>query len=124
MRGEEDTMYNINRQNKRSAEFSKLLRSTNFKEKFVEFLIEDWATDDFSVLCEGKVVKINYDQCYVYEQNGINTMKRQIDYNLSCYQEEADTKMVYHICQLNRDYRVQIHCTDSDVPIIMLANFR
>ena len=44
--------------------------------------------------------------------------------NLWCYQEEADTKMVHHICQLNSNYRVQIHCTDSDVPVIMQVNFK
>lgn len=40
------------------------------------------------------------------------------------YHEEADTKIVYHICQFNTNYRVQVHCTDSDIPVIMLANFK
>lgn len=125
LRGEEDTQYDvIRRDNNRPADFCKLLRSSNFKEKFVEFLIEDWTRDEFFTLIEGKTVKLNYDQCYTYEVSSDNKIKRIIDYNLSCYHEEADTKIVYHVCQFNRNYRVQIHCTDSDIPIIMLANFK
>ena len=69
LRGENDAMYTIKRGNKRPAEFSKLLRSANLKKNFVEFLIEDWASDDFANLCEGKIVKINYEKCYVYEKS-------------------------------------------------------
>lgn len=115
--------YNINRETKRSDEFSKLLRSANFKEKFVEFLIQDWANDDFAQWCEGKIVKLNYDMCYVFEVFN-NRIKKSVDLNSSCNHEEADTKIIHHICQLNRDYRVRIHCTDSDIPIIMLANMK
>lgn len=116
LRGEEDTQYDvIRRDNNRSTDFCKLLRSTNFKEKFVEILIEDWTRDELVILMEGKTVKLNYDQCYTYEVSHENKIKRVIDYNLSCYQEEADTKIVYHVCQLNRNYNVQIHCTDSDI---------
>lgn len=123
-RGAEDTRYDIRKNNKRPAEFCKLLCSANFKEKFVEFLIDDWKRDEFAQWCQGKTVKLNFDQCYVYEVSDGNCMNRFIDYNLSCYHEEADTKIVYHICQLNKNYRVQVHCSDSDIPIIMLSNFK
>lgn len=103
---------------------SLLLRSRNFKEKFVEFLIEDWTRDEMVVLITGTTVKLNYDKCYVYEVSGEEKIKKVIDNNLTCYHEEADTKIVIHICQLNSDYRVQVHCTDSDIPVIMLANFK
>ncbi|CAH1099697.1 unnamed protein product [Psylliodes chrysocephalus] len=83
LRGKEDSQYDVlRRDNNRPADFRKLLRSTNFKEKFVEFQIEDWTRDEFIILMEEKSIKPNYDQCYTYE----------------------------------------IHCTDSDIPIIMLAN--
>ncbi|CAG5093255.1 Protein of unknown function [Cotesia congregata] len=125
LRGEEDTQYDVIRKdNNRPADFCKLLRSNNFKEKFVEFLIEDWTRDEFITLITGKTIKFNYDQCYSYEVSSENKIKRVIDYNLSCYHEEASTKIVYHICQLNTNYRVEIHCADSDIPIIMLENFK
>lgn len=49
---------------------------------------------------------------------------QSIDYNLSCEHEEADSKIVFHICQFNTNYCVEVHCTDSDIPVIMLANFK
>lgn len=68
------------------------------------------------------VVKLNFDQCYVFESvNG--KMNRTIDHNLKCYHEEADTKISYHVCQLITNYRVEVHYTDSDIPVILLANF-
>lgn len=123
LRGEDEVCYDIRRANKRPAEFNKLLRSSSFKEKFVEFLIDDWTSDRFSLLCTNKTVKLNFDKCYVYEASE-GKMRRSIDYDLTCYHEEADTKIVYHICQLNRNFRVTVHCTDSDIPIIMVSNFQ
>lgn len=84
LRGEEsEIQYDIRRENKRSADFGKLLRSRNFKETFVQFLIDDWTNDEFVNLCEGKIVKLNYDYCYVFEVV-YNRMKRTKDYNSSC----------------------------------------
>lgn len=124
LRGEENVQYDVRKENKRPTEFSKLLRSRNFKEKFVEFLIEDWERDEMALFIREKTVKLNYDKCYVYEVSAENQIKKVIDNNLTCYHEEADTKIVFHICQLNRNYRVHVHCTDSDIPVIMLANFK
>lgn len=69
-RGEDDTTYNIQRNVKRPSDFGKLLRSSHFKETFVEFLIEDWTKDEFILLCERKMIKLNYGNlCHVYEVN-------------------------------------------------------
>lgn len=65
-RGDEETHYDINRNTKRPADFSKLLRSKNFKKKFVEFLIKDWSKQEYLTIIMGKIVKLNYDQCYTY----------------------------------------------------------
>lgn len=125
LRGEENTQYDVlSKENKRPAELGKMLRSSNFKEKFVEFLIEDWRRPELVTFITGKVVKLNYDKCYVYRVLDGNQVQKIVDHNLSCYHEEADTKIVYDICQLNSNYRVEVHCTDSDIPIIMLANFK
>lgn len=121
LRGADDMQYNIQREGRRTADFSQLLRSRNFKEKFVEFLIEDWSNDEHVILCEGKTVKLDYDKCYVFQVSD-NKMQKKIDWNSSCYHEEADTKIIHHICQINYARRVRIHCTDSDIPVIMLAN--
>lgn len=122
LRGEDtEVQYVIKRENRRPTEFGKLLQSRNFKDNFVKFLIEDWKEEEFVSLCEGKIVKLNYDVCYVYKVEE-NKMSRTVDYNNSCNHEEADSKVIHHICQLNANYRVKVRCTDSDIPVIMLAN--
>lgn len=123
-RGEDDAQYELRKRNKRPTEFSKLLRSQNFKESFVRFLIDDWKRDEYFVLLNCKTVKVNFDKCYILKvDRHNNTIEKTIDYNLSCKQEEADTKIVHHICQFNRPCKVHVRCTDSDIPIIVLANF-
>lgn len=122
--GEEEIQYDIRKETKRPAEFSKLRRCSNFKTNFVNFLIEDWKSDDHVPLCLGKVVKLNFDKCYVYKISIENKMKRTNDYELSCSHDESCTKIAYHICQFRSNYRVQIHCATSDIPVIILTNFK
>lgn len=124
LRAEEtEIQYNIQWDNQRPADFAKLLKSRNFKEKFIEFLVEDWTTDEYTPLCENKKIKLDYDQCYVFEVTN-NHMKRTIDFNSSSLQEEADSKIVHHIHHLCADYRVTVKCSDSDIPTIILANMK
>ena len=67
LRGEKNEFYDIRGSNRRSQDFRKLLKSPQFKEKFVQFLIEDWNNDKYSLMCDRKIVKLNFDKCYVYE---------------------------------------------------------
>lgn len=123
-RGEDDTVHSVQKNNKRPSDFGKLLRSKNFKESFVEFLIDDWTNDQFVLLCQDKIVRLSYGKsCYSYQAHE-NQIKRTIDHNLSCFHEEADTKIMYHICQMPINYNVEVHCTDSDIPVIILANMK
>lgn len=36
--------------------------------------------------------------------------------------EEADTKMIFHACQIDFQGNLTIRCSDTDVLVIMLAN--
>lgn len=44
----------IKHENKRQVDFSKLLRSRHFKIFFIEFLIEEWKSDSYILLCLDK----------------------------------------------------------------------
>ena len=105
LRGRDNTHYEIRKEGKRPLEFGLLLRS------FVEFLIKNWSTNTFTNIIEGKIVKVNYEMCYIFESSA-GIMKRTNDYNLCCCQEEADTKISFHICQMNIYY------------VILLANYK
>lgn len=69
--------YHIGKDNKRPADFGKLLTSPSLKEKCVPFFIEDQINDEYFVLCDGKTIKVNYDKGHVCEAvNG--RMKRSM----------------------------------------------
>ena len=68
---------------------------------------------------------VNFDQCYVYEVSEDGKVIKTIDEVLSCPQhEEADTKIVYHVCQIQRDCNIIVKCNDTDILIIMLSNMK
>ena len=58
LRGEEKVNFDIKKENKRASEFLKLLRSSNFKENIVEFLITDWTSHRFVTVLMGKKLKL------------------------------------------------------------------
>ncbi|CAF4946604.1 unnamed protein product [Pieris macdunnoughi] len=69
-----------------------------------------------------KTIYINYEFCYKYEVQN-NEVLRTLDHNLSCpAHEEADTKIVFHVCALDFDAPVTIRCSDTDIFVIMLGN--
>uniref|UniRef100_A0A6P7F4J5 Uncharacterized protein LOC114326444 n=1 Tax=Diabrotica virgifera virgifera TaxID=50390 RepID=A0A6P7F4J5_DIAVI len=70
------------------------------------------------------LINLNYDlyDSYVVNTNGI---EMSIDDNMTCENhEEADTKIVHHVCKLNTlaKTNVLIKTSDTDVLIIMLEN--
>lgn len=103
------------------------LRNSNFKKTFVRFLIEHWKLDEMAPYLGNKTVLLNYDQCYEYKQitkeNGQVAVDRSINplYTAPRH-EEADTKIVHSVCNLNRDGSVIIKCDDTDILVILLGN--
>nr|CAH7764796.1 unnamed protein product [Callosobruchus chinensis] len=106
----------------RSSDFSHDSKNAHFKEALVNFNIEHWALDHTAPLIGNKTIYINFDLCYKYVvYNG--QVERTHDMHLSCpAHEEADTKIVFHVCQIDYEAYVTIRCSDTDVAIIMLAN--
>nr|CAH7731609.1 unnamed protein product [Callosobruchus chinensis] len=106
----------------RSSDFSNDLKNAHFKEALVNFIIEHWTLDHMAPLIGNKTIYINFDLCYKYVVNN-GQVERTHDMHLSCpAHEEDDTKIVFHVCQIDYEAYVTIRCSDTDVAIIMLAN--
>lgn len=70
------------------------------------------------------LVNLNYDYCYSYAVEN-NSIEMKINHDMSCENhEEADTKIVHHVCKLDAELttNVLIRSYDTDVLIIMLGN--
>lgn len=95
------------------------LKNVYFKQALVEFFIRDWASNHLTAFMNNKVLYLNFDKCYRYESINYEMLVIQVD-ALSCpLHEEADTKMVFHVCQLTEEANVTIRCSDTDVLIII-----
>lgn len=106
----------------RQSDFASELKNVNFKEALVNFITRDWANDYMAPLIGNKEIYINFEKCYKYKVIN-NHVERTDVLSLACpAHEEADTKIVFHICKINFDANVTIRCSDTDVAIIMLGN--
>ncbi|KMQ92559.1 hypothetical protein RF55_7436 [Lasius niger] len=108
----------------RPSNFSAELKNINFKDALVHFLVDSWAVNEMAPFIGNKTVYVNYDSCYKYEViNG--EIVRTVDEDLSCPEhEEADTKIIYHVCQIVHEANVLIRCSDTDILVIMLGNMQ
>ncbi|CAG9770346.1 unnamed protein product [Ceutorhynchus assimilis] len=124
MRGRvEGNRFTINGpQQKRSSNFKNNLNNTYFKEALVRFLCEHWNQDHMSPYFGDRTVLVNYEKCFKFEVID-NKVVRTVEEDLLCSEHlEAESKIMFHVCELNFDAHVTIRCSDKDIIVIMLGN--
>ncbi|CAH0663654.1 unnamed protein product [Spodoptera exigua] len=106
----------------RPSDFAKELKNIKFKDALVKFIINNLSEQDMAHIIANKIININHDMCYEYSvKDGL--VIQTINEDLTCQEhEEADTKIVYHVCQMKQRGQVTIRCSDTDILIIMLGN--
>lgn len=69
------------------------------------------------------VINLNYEQCHTYSVQN-NCVTSYINDNLSCqHHEEANTKIIYHVCQMDNNVsNVSVKTCDTDIFVIMMGN--
>ena len=98
------------------------LKQYNFKEAFVEFLVENWENDLYSDIVRDKQVYItSKERCYSF-RNVNGKLKKNEEHHLYNYQEEAGYRMVYHLYMLPSPGNAVVRAEDTDVLLILLAN--
>ncbi|CAH1103835.1 unnamed protein product [Psylliodes chrysocephalus] len=106
----------------RPSDVLKELKNINFKQALVDFFIQHWASDEMVPFVEDKRIFINYKQCHSYIVDN-NKVVSGVDDSLSCPEhEEADTKIVFHVCNIDAQAHFVIRCSDTDIAIIMLGH--
>lgn len=108
----------------RPNDFNKGLKNIKFKQALVTFLIEHWRQPEMVPFIGQTIINLNYDFYYSYRLENNNIIQTGDDNLYSQNHEEADTKLVYHACQLESESttNVLIKSCDTDIPIIMLGN--
>ncbi|XP_066595439.1 uncharacterized protein [Prorops nasuta] len=107
----------------RPVDFVKELRNDKFKEALIRFLILHWNNNEMAPFIRNKTILLNFDYCYMYKVDESNNVVRTNNDDFSCIpHEEADTKIIYHICKIDYDANVVIKCSDTDILVILLGN--
>lgn len=107
----------------RPNDFMKELKNSNFKLALVDFFILHWATDEMAPFIGNKIIHINLRQCHSFVVNNHNNVITSIVEELSCPEhKEADTKVIYHACNINYAANIVIRSVDTDIVAIMLGH--
>lgn len=106
----------------RPSDFAKELKNIRFKEALIDFFIRHWSTDEIVPFIGNKNIVVNFKNCHSFSVIN-NAVVSSIDENLSCPEhEEADTKIIHHICNFVDQANFVIQCSDTDIAVIMLGN--
>lgn len=106
----------------RPSDFAKELKNICFKEALIDFFIRHWSTDEIVPFIGNKNIVVNFKNCHSFSVIN-NAVVSSIDENLSCPEhEEADTKIIHHICNFDDQANFVIQCSDTDIAVIMLGN--
>lgn len=71
---------------------------------------------------ENKTIYINFDYCYIFEATD-GVVHKTIDDTFSCLDhEEADMKIIHHVCNIDYEANISIRCSDTDILVILLGN--
>ncbi|KAL3279889.1 hypothetical protein HHI36_017395 [Cryptolaemus montrouzieri] len=102
--------------------FGAELKNIQFKEALVNFFIDHWDSEDMLPFIGNKNIYVSFNKCYSYKVLN-NKVIKTIEESLSCEEhEEADTRIIFHVCQIDFDAEIVIRCSDSDILIILLGN--
>ena len=119
---ERGTQYQITGPNqRRPSNWLNALRFDQFKVVINSFLVSIWEDDSLAEIFQGKCLYVNNgDICYCFrEENGQVT--RTLIPELTSSHEEADSKMIFHLTNLEENSKVIIRTSDTDVLVIALC---
>lgn len=108
---------------KRPVEFAKELLNNKFKVALVRFFILHWSDKEVAPVIQNKTIFVNFVECHRFSVDANGNVNTSIVSHFSCpAHEEADTKIIYHACQILEDSNIIIKCSDTDILITLLSN--
>ena len=123
-RGVNDTIFKINGpEQKRPSEWQKCLLSPSFKTSIMKFLSCEWMRPCYAPILEGHTLYLALEQyCYCFTAAD-GKVSREVDQDLQCDHEEADTRIIYHVYHIiheNEQAEVVVRANDTDIPVLLL----
>ncbi|GFX58425.1 uncharacterized protein TNCV_320071 [Trichonephila clavipes] len=108
----------------RPSDFAKELKNTKFKEALVGFFEKHWCSEEMKSFIGNRKIHINFRNCQSYQVVD-EKIQSNINEDLCCTShEEADTKIIYHACNVTEKSNIVIRGSDTDILIIMIGNMK
>lgn len=106
----------------RPSDFAKELKNTKFKEALVDFFAKHWSSEEMKSFLGNRNFFLNFRTCQSYQVVD-DKIQSDVVENLTCTShEEADTKIIYHACNVAEHSNIVIRASDTDILIIMIGN--
>ena len=109
----------------RPPNFSNALRNIHFKKTFTNFLVKHWMNEEFAEIVGTKRLFVTLEEkCFVFELID-GKLEVDVDDTLLCYQEEAISRIMIHINNINpiSNVNVVVRADDTDTLVILLGNY-
>ncbi|CAG9834603.1 unnamed protein product [Diabrotica balteata] len=106
----------------RPSDFSKELKNTKFKEALVDFFTKHWSSEEMKSFLGNRQIFINFRTCQSYQIVDDKIQSSVVESLCCTSHEEADTKIVYHACNITEQSNIVIRASDTDILIIMIGN--
>ncbi|GFY36058.1 uncharacterized protein TNCV_4844301 [Trichonephila clavipes] len=108
----------------RPSDFAKELKNTKFKEALVGFFEKHWCSEEMKSFIGNRKIHMNFRNCQSYQVVD-EKIQSNINEDLCCTShEEADTKIIYHACNVAEKSNIVIRGFDTDILIIMIGNMK
>ena len=104
----------------RPKDFKASLKSKAYKTALIKFLIQEWKDDKYAEVMQGKrVIATHAKVAQSYRSEGGKVYSSEVPM-YCCGHIEADTRIVYHLCQIKSGSNVVVRASDTDILILLL----
>ena len=107
----------------RPKNIEKALKSSSFKRGLPEFMMDDWAGEQYRHILEGRIVFLGVNgKCAKYSVVNGGVQKELIQ-DLFCNHPEADTRLCFHLTVADLDCQdgdIVVRASDTDILVILL----
>ena len=103
--------------------WQKELRSASFKTAFFRILINEWCDAAYAKTLDDHKLYIGFEEEFYHYTVLHGVVLRDEATSLICCQEEADTRIIFHLHQVivqGLTQTVSVRCNDTDVLILLL----
>ena len=109
---------------KRPSDFSRALKSSNFKRGLINFLESEWNSNEYADIVQHRTLYVSFeDKCYKFSASNDKVTREEVQGLHAPNHNEADTKVALHLGHINVNHpgsNIVVRASDTDILVILL----